>query len=103
MHEHMNQSENQASSELHLRVQALERAVEQLEARNERVEADKAWEISLTRAAFIAIITYLLAALLLMIIGAGNAFLGALIPTLGYVLSVQSLPAAKRRWLARRK
>ncbi|MCB0344315.1 MAG: hypothetical protein KDD66_04325 [Bdellovibrionales bacterium] len=89
-------------SDLEERVAELERELAEVRLRNARVESDKAWETSLIRAATIAAITYLLASVVLWVIGAANAMLGALIPTLGYVLSVQSLPVLKRWWLGQR-
>lgn len=70
-----------------------------IEDRNARVEADKAWEVSLTRRATIAGITYLTAAALLWTTGNANPLLGALIPCAGYVLSTLSLPWIKRFWM----
>ncbi len=86
-------------SELEERLSRVERELAEIRNRNRRVEVDKAWETSLIRSISIAIITYFLAAVVLWVIGAANALLGALIPTLGYVLSVQSLPVVKRWWM----
>ncbi|HEY4488072.1 MAG TPA: hypothetical protein VJB97_00970, partial [Candidatus Paceibacterota bacterium] len=72
------------------------------QARNARVEADKAWEVSWTRSLTIAIVTYAVACGVLYIVGVDNIFLAALVPTLGYVLSTLSLSFIKARWLARR-
>ncbi len=69
-----------------------------IKARNLRVEADKAWETSRIRIALITVITYIIAALVLYFIGVSNFFLSALIPTIGYLLSTQSLPFIKRWW-----
>lgn len=85
------------------RISQLERAVKELEERNRRVEADKAWETSVFRRATIALTTYACAAAALMSIGSVRPFLDALIPVVGYVLSVQSLPILKRWWLSRRR
>ena len=40
---------------------SLERRIQAIEERNKRVEADKAWETSLTRRVSIAVITYFFA------------------------------------------
>lgn len=77
--------------------------IDQLEARNARVEADKAWELSWTRRIIIATITYILAAGLLVWIRAPQPFLAALVPTLGYLLSTLTLPFAKKWWLKQYK
>ena len=65
------------------------------------MEADKAWELSLTRRAFIALITYLTASLFLWLVGIDSPFLGALVPTVGYMLSTLSLSWIKAWWLRR--
>ena len=71
----------------------------QIKQRNARVEADKAWETSLFRRAFIAGVTYCVAAFYMNYAGLGNAFLGALVPTGGYLLSTISIPYLKNIWI----
>ena len=80
----------------------LKQEIAALKERNARVETDKAWETSACRVGSIMAITYVLAAFTMHLIGADNVLRGAFIPTLGYFLSTQSLPAIKRWWLARR-
>ena len=81
------------------RLETLETEVRALKARNARVEAEKAWETSYTRTFFVASITYLVASFVLYVIGIEDFFLGALVPTAGYILSTQSLPAIRRWWI----
>jgi len=81
------------------RLQNIEQQLEIIRQRNSRVEADKAWEASLMRIGTICLITYLVAALLLYVIGAHRFFLDALVPSLGFFLSTQSLPPIKRWWI----
>ena len=76
-------------------------AIESILDRNKRVEAEKAWETSLTRRAFIAVITYLTACLFLWSIGTPNFAINALVPTGGYLLSTLSLPPLKKWWLSK--
>lgn len=87
--------------DLQLRVSELEAQVESLKARNTRVESDKAWETSLTRVAVLVGITYLITALVFRLISVPNPLLNALIPTIGYLLSTQTLPVIKKWWLER--
>lgn len=68
-------------------------------ARNNRVEQDKAWETSITRRLIIAVMTYFVIVIFLWTIGIANAWLNALIPTIGFVLSTLSLPFFKKLWL----
>jgi|GEM_PF-132197 len=69
-----------------------------IEERNRRVELDKAWETSWTRRAAIAVLTYIVIVIMLVLINAENPWLGALVPVLGFLLSTLSLPFIKRLW-----
>jgi len=60
--------------------------------RNKRVEAEKAWETSMVRVVLICGITYIAAILILSAYAISYLFRNALMPTLGFFLSVQSLP-----------
>lgn len=75
--------------------------IQQIKARNARVEIDKAWETSKTRRIFIATVTYILAAFYMDMVGLGNPLLGACVPTGGYLLSTLSLPYIRRFWQTR--
>ena len=73
--------------------------IKRLQERNERVEADKAWEISSTRHLLIAILTYFFVVLFLLLIAAPRPWLNALVPTAGFLLSTRTLPFVKKWWL----
>lgn len=77
----------------------MEARLSAIEQRNTRVEAEKAWEVSLTRRLSIAATTYVAACFFLWIIDTPNTFLAALVPTGGYLLSTLSLPWIKKRWM----
>ena len=81
------------------RINIIEDTLSKIKERNARVEADKAWEVSLFRKFTIAVVTYVLASLVLYFIGIQNFYLSALIQTLGYLLSTLSLPVIKRWWI----
>jgi len=83
------------------RLDKIEQDIKAINERNVRVEADKAWETSLFRLLSLAGITYVVATVLLYLIEVKNFWLGALVPAVGFVLSVQSLPWLKRWWIAR--
>lgn len=85
------------------RINELEKHVAAINERNRRVEAEKAWEISLFRTFLIAIITFFIASFFLYLIGTKNYWLNALVPTVGYVLSTQSLPFVKKWWIKKHK
>ena len=80
---------------------SLEEEISTIKARNIRVEADKAWERSGLRIGSITAITYIIAGLVLWTIGSASPWRDALIPTVGYFLSTQSLPAIKAKWIER--
>lgn len=77
----------------------IEKEIEIIKERNKRVEADKGWEASWTRRIFIALATYLIATLWLLIINETSVWLKAAIPTGGYILSTLSLPFVKTWWV----
>ena len=82
-------------------LEQLESRIRSIEDRNARVEAEKAWEVSAFRKTTIALMTYLIATVVLYSVGSVQPFLNALIPTVGFVLSVQSLPMIRRWWIAK--
>ena len=80
----------------------VEERLKAIEARNERVSAEKAWETSFVRRGLIAGITYVCALVLLNILGHDDAWKHAFVPVMGYVLSTFSLPPLKKLWIEQR-
>jgi len=80
----------------------IQEKIETIEQRNKRVELDKAWETSFVRRGFIALVTYLIALWFMGSIGVDDAYLNALVPTGGYILSTLSLPFIKSVWIKNR-
>lgn len=74
-----------------------------IEARNERVEADKAWETSWTRRLSIMLLTYAVIVLYFHFVIRIEPWLNALVPVIGFLLSTLAISALKTFWLARRK
>jgi O-antigen/teichoic acid export membrane protein len=83
------------------RTRSLEEDVAALKARNARVEADKAWETSWFRILTLTGITYVIAALVMLTVHLSRPWLSALIPAIGFFISVQSIPMLKRWWIQR--
>ncbi|MDO8639891.1 MAG: hypothetical protein Q7R53_03105 [bacterium] len=81
----------------------LEKRVSQIEERNKRVEKDKAWETGLARRVFITISTYILVVIFLHTIKAEKPFLGAIVPSVAYLISTTSLGILKSWWLEKRR
>lgn len=81
------------------RIKKLEEEIDIIKTRNQRVEADKAWETSYFRVFLISIIIYVIAVKVMYYIGSENYFFNGLVPAMGYFISVQSLPFIKRWWV----
>ena len=86
-------------TEIEHKISYFESQLNEIQERNRRVEADKAWEISKFRIGSIVILTYLTTCLMFYILGVKEFYLSAVIPTLGYYLSTQGLPVLKDFWL----
>jgi hypothetical protein len=80
----------------------LEKEIEKIQERNRRVGLDKAWETSFTRRGFIALVTYIIASMWLIISDDGVPWLKAIVPAGGYILSTLSLPLVKKWWCERK-
>ncbi|MFA5106216.1 MAG: hypothetical protein WC506_04630 [Candidatus Micrarchaeia archaeon] len=85
------------------KIEELEIRLAKIEARNSKVEADKAWETSLLRRSLIALFTYLAIGAYLAAIRVSDPWLNAVVPTVAFLLSTLVLPFAKDFWLARGK
>ena len=79
----------------------LSREVSAIHKRNRRVEAEKAWERSYTRRAMLSIFTYIAIAVYLFAVDIPNAFVTAIVPTAGFMLSTLTLPFFRNLWLRR--
>ena len=76
----------------------LETRLRTIEERNKRVELDKKWEGSWTRRGLLMIFTYLAIFLYFLAINIEHAYLNAVVPTIGFLLSTLTLPLFKRLW-----
>ena len=77
----------------------IQREINKIQQRNVRVEIDKAWETSWTRRILVAVITYLLIVIFMFVAKLEKPFIGAIIPTVAYLLSMSTLPYFKNRWV----
>ena len=73
--------------------------IENIQQRNARVEADKAWETSCTRRLIIAAVTYVIAGVYMWQLGIPAPWLNALVPTGGFIFSTLSLGVVKKIWI----
>lgn len=81
----------------------LEARVARIEARNERVEADKAWETSTFRAVLIFVVTYIMVVIFFVGIHEDNVWIKALEPAAGVFLSGFVFSVIKHRWIIRKR
>lgn len=74
-----------------------------IEARNRRVDMDKKWETSWTRRIVIALLTYAVVCIYLVIIGNNNPFVNAFVPPTGFILSTMVAKSIRNIWLQKQK
>ena len=75
--------------------------IERLEARNVRVEGNKAWETSWTRRLAILVLTYITVAFYLHFVVHISPWINALVPVIGYFISTLTIQRLKAYWLDR--
>jgi hypothetical protein len=81
----------------------LVKRIEKLEARNKKVEADKAWETSWIRRILIMALTYLVVISYLHFVVHINPWINGFVPVIGYFVSTLTVSAAKKRWTGKRQ
>jgi len=73
-----------------------------IEARNKKVEADKAWERSWVRRLSIMALTYLVVFCFLKFVVKIDPWINALVPVIGFFLSTLTVSVIKNHWLKSR-
>ncbi|HYH36269.1 MAG TPA: hypothetical protein VD706_02095 [Candidatus Saccharimonadales bacterium] len=81
----------------------LEERVAKLEARNRRVEADKAWETSWTRRLALTLFIYITVVFYLHFVIHINPWINGLVPVIGYFVSTLTVSFLKRRFTDRQR
>jgi Na+/H+ antiporter NhaD/arsenite permease-like protein len=81
----------------------IEKRLEAVEARNQLVEANKAWETSWTRRLSIMVLTYMVVAFYLQFVVHISPWINALVPVIGYTLSTLTVSLLKTKWIERRE
>ena len=77
----------------------LENEINQIKARNKRVELDKSWETSWTRKITIMLLTFLVVLLYSYLVSKfNNIFFSSLVPVIGFLLSTLSLRLIRKIW-----
>ena len=80
-------------------LEKLEKKINNIEARNKKVETNKAWETSFSRKLVIFILTYLAISIFLWAIKIEKPFLNAIVPAIAFMLSTLTMPFFKKAWL----
>lgn len=81
-----------------VKLENLEKRIEIIEKRNQKVETDKAWETSTMRKLLLIIYTYITISLYMKFVLGADPWLNAIIPSLGFYLSTLSLPFFRKLW-----
>ena len=76
----------------------IEKRLEAIEKRNQRVEQDKVWETSWSRRISITVFTYIIVAMYLLVVDNDRPFINALVPAAGYFLSTLVLKSVRNFW-----
>ena len=77
----------------------LEKEIENIKSRNQRVELDKKWETSLTRKICICVLTYIVVIIYSYLVrNYNNIILSSLVPVIGFTLSTLSLKYVRKIW-----
>ncbi len=77
----------------------IEKRLNAIEQRNNKVELNKSWEESLSRKIIIAFLTYTTIVLFFFVAQLPKPFINSIVPTVGFVLSTLSLPFFKKIWI----
>lgn len=80
-------------------IEELQLEIEEIKKRNQRVEANKAWETSWTRKIVITILTYIVIVVFFYFAELPKPFINAIIPAIAFVLSTLTVPLFKKWWL----
>ena len=80
-------------------IEQLQLEIEEIKKRNQRVEADKAWETSWTRRLIVLALTYIVIVIFFFFAQLPSPFLNAIVPSLAFVLSTLTIPLFKKWWL----
>jgi hypothetical protein len=77
----------------------IEREIQQIKNRNQRVELDKRWETSWTRRIVILVLTFIVVLIFNYLVSRRvNIVFSSLVPVIGFFLSTLSLGLVRRAW-----
>jgi len=79
----------------------LQKEIDEIKARNKRVEIDKAWETSWVRKILIAIMTYIVIVIFMLVVHFETPYVSAIIPSAAYLISMSTLHFFKDWWISK--
>ena len=82
-----------------LRLADLEQRIAVIEEQQHRIEVDKAWKGSFTRKIVIGLLMYLVIGSFLAYRQISDPWISAIVPVIGFLLSILLLPVVKKIWL----
>ena len=74
-------------------------SIKVIEARNKKVELDKAWETSYSRRLLLILFTYLAVGIYLKAVNIKQPWLNAIVPSVAFMLSTLTMPFFKQIWV----
>ena len=80
-------------------IEELKKEIDSIKARNKKVEADKAWEVSWTRKLLILVLTYIVIVIFFFVSKLPEPFVNAVVPSVAFLLSTMTVPLFKKWWL----
>lgn len=81
---------------------SIQREIDVIKKRNKRVEADKAWETSWAHRILVAVLTYIVIVIFMIISRLEQPFISALVPSAAYLISMSTLSIFKKHWIKRK-
>ncbi len=77
----------------------IQKEIDAIKKRNKRVEADKAWEVSWLRKVLIALLTYFVIVVFMLVLDFEKPYISALVPSAAYLISMSTLSVFKGWWI----
>jgi len=84
-------------------IEDLKLEIEEIKKRNQKVEADKAWETSWTRKIIISLFTYSVIVIFFYFANLPRPFVNAIVPSIAFILSTLTISIFKKWWLIKLK
>jgi len=84
-------------------LESLQKEIEIIKQRNQRVEADKDWETSWMRRIIITVLTYLVIVVFFYAAKLPEPFLNSIVPAVAFILSSSSLLLFRKIWQKHKK